>query len=88
MCCIHALVLLRESVKSAAVGGGGRPPPVVLVAPAAFRDNGAMSLPENFYEPSPGPWAFLTHVYGLSHTLIDWRDPCGPALQAAPPKAL
>jgi hypothetical protein len=32
-----------------------------------------MSLPENFYEPSPGPWAFHTHIYGLSHTLID-RD--------------
>jgi hypothetical protein len=30
-----------------------------------------MSLPDNFYEPSPGPWAFHEHVYGLAHTLID-----------------
>ena len=47
--------------------------PVVLFQQPAFRDNRPMGLPDNFYEPSPGPWTFHEHVYGLSHTLID-RD--------------
>jgi hypothetical protein len=43
-----------------------RPQAVVLFAPAAFRDNRPM-------DPSPGPWAFHAHVYGLANVLLD-RD--------------
>ena len=47
-------------------------------------------------DPSPGPWAFHTHVYGIAHCLID-RDGrvigCnlpignGPLLEQAPAMA-
>ena len=48
-------------------GGGDRKPlPLVLFALPAFRDNRPM-------DPSPGPWAFHTHVYGLANVLLD-RD--------------
>lgn len=32
-----------------------------------------LELPEGYYEPSPGPWAFETLRYGLSNVLLD-RD--------------
>jgi hypothetical protein len=32
-----------------------------------------MELPDEFYEPSPGPWAFLRHIFGLNNALLD-RD--------------
>jgi hypothetical protein len=31
------------------------------------------NLPDDYFEPSPGPWAFEVHRYGLSHVLLD-RD--------------
>jgi hypothetical protein len=46
---------------------------MALVMRPPLRDNPTMSLPDNFYEPSPGPWAFHANVYGVAHTLID-RD--------------
>ena len=39
---------------------------VVLFAALAFRDNRRM-------DPSPGPWEFHTHIYGLANALLD-RD--------------
>src|ERR1700680_3516365 len=42
------------------------PQPVVLFGPPDFHDNQPM-------DPSPGPWAFHTHVYGLANVLLD-RD--------------
>jgi hypothetical protein len=68
---------------------------VVLVGPPAFRDNRPMGLelPEDYYEPSPAPWAFETHRYGLANVLLD-RDgrviashfpiSNGPLLEQAP----
>ena len=32
-----------------------------------------VELPEEYYEPSPGLWAFETHRYGLANVLLD-RD--------------
>jgi hypothetical protein len=32
-----------------------------------------MRLPEIFDEPSPAPWVFAEHIYGLRHCLVD-RD--------------
>jgi hypothetical protein len=64
-----------------------------MVMPSVFRDNRAMALPEHFYEPSPGPWAFHELQYGLNNVLLD-RDGhhlcshirCGdgPVMAAAP----
>ena len=42
------------------------PLPVVLVRAFAFRDNRSV-------DPSPRPWTFHSHVYGLSNALLD-RD--------------
>jgi len=42
------------------------PQPVVLVRPHVFRDNRLM-------DPSPGPWTFSEHMYGIGNCLID-RD--------------
>ena len=60
-----------------------------MVQQPAFRDNRAM-------DPSPGPWTFATHMYGIAHCLID-RDGrvigCnlpisnGPLLEQAPAMA-
>lgn len=32
-----------------------------------------MDLPDDSFVPSPGPWAFETHRYGLANVLLD-RD--------------
>ncbi len=45
----------------------------MLFAPVAFRDNGPMPTPATLDEPSPAPWAFAEHIYGLPHCLLD-RD--------------
>jgi hypothetical protein len=55
-----------------------------------------MRLPGTFDEPSPGPWAFAEHIYGLKHCLVD-RDgrviashfpiANGPLLEQAPAMA-
>jgi hypothetical protein len=60
-----------------------------MVQQPAFRDNGPM-------DPSPGPWVFAEHMYGIAHCLID-RDGrvigCdlpignGPLLEQAPAMA-
>ena len=52
-----------------------------------------MRLPEIFDEPSPAPWVFAEHIYGLQHCLVD-RDgrviashfpiSNGPLLEQAP----
>jgi hypothetical protein len=65
------------------------PQPVVLFEALAFRDNRPM-------DPSPGPWTFSEHMYGIAHCLID-RDGrvigCnlpienGPLLEQAPAMA-
>jgi hypothetical protein len=57
-----------------------------MVQQLAFRDNRPM-------DPSPGPWTFAEHIYGIAHCLID-RDGrvigCnlpignGPLLEQAP----
>ena len=73
-----------------------RPLAVVLYAPTTFRDNEPMSLTRTLDEPSPAPWVFAEHIYGLPHCLVD-RDgrviashfpiSNGPLLEQAPAMA-
>jgi hypothetical protein len=59
-------------------------------------ENPRMDSPPPEWSPSPGPWAFEKHVYGLAHCLLD-RDgrvigshlalPNGPLMAEAPAMA-
>jgi hypothetical protein len=40
---------------------------------AVVGENPRMDSPPPDWSPSPGPWAFEMHIYGLAHCLID-RD--------------
>ncbi len=67
---------------------------IVLTEAPRAPDNGWMHTPS--LEPSPGPWTFAEHMYGIAHCLID-RDGrvlgCnipignGPLLEQAPAMA-
>jgi hypothetical protein len=59
-------------------------------------ENSRMDSQPQEWSPSPGPWAFEKHIYGLAHCLID-RDgrvigshlplPNGPLMAEAPTMA-
>ena len=67
-----------------------------MVARAFVDENPRMDSPPPEWSPSPGPWAFEKHVYGLAHCLLD-RDgrvigshlalPNGPLMAEAPTMA-